>query len=143
MNERPPQGKRFAENVKFSRRNKQRKKMTDYFKNIKADKGDLKNMKSRMKRTRDNFKGRRAVIRAMTKHAKMLWEMKKSDSEKNNSTGKKTAVFCREAELGILVICGEEGVQVEQNIDFDKLPAPWGFGPAHPYGDDSESRENA
>ena len=68
---------------------------------------------------------------------------KKFDLEVNNPTGKKTAVFCRETELGILVICDEEGVQVEQNVNFNNLPAPWGFAPARPYGDDSERRENA
>ena len=117
--------------------------MTDYFKELKADKGDLKKMSSRMKRTRDNFRSRRAVIRSMTKHAKMLWEIKKLDLEKNKKEGRHTAVFCREAELGILVICDEHGVQVEQNVNFENLPAPWGFRPARPLGDDSERQENA
>ena len=121
----------------------QEKIMTDYFKELKADKGDLKNMRSRMKRTRDNFRSRRAVIRAMTKQAKMLWEVKKLDLEKNKKEGRHTAVFCREVELGILVICDEEGVQVEQNVNFKKLPPPWGFGPVRPLGDDSERRANA
>ena len=111
--------------------------MTDYFKGIKPDKKAFSIIKSRMAKTRDDFKGRRAVIRAMTKHAKMLYEMKMLKGDKE------TAVFCREAELGILVICDEEGVQVEQNVNFNNLPAPWGFAPARPYDDDSERRENA
>ena len=111
--------------------------MTDYFKGIKPDKEAFSIIKSRMAKTRDDFKGRRAVIRAMTKHAKMLYEMKMLKGDKE------TAVFCRETELGILVICDEEGVQVEQNVNFNNLPAPWGFAPARPYGDDSERRENA
>ena len=110
--------------------------MTDYFKGIKPDKEAFSIIKSRMSKTRDDFKGRRAVIRAMTKHAKMLYEMKMLKD------GKESAVFCRETELGILVICDEHGVQVEQNVNFNNLPAPWGFGPARPYGDDSERREN-
>ena len=111
--------------------------MTDYFKGIKPDKEAFSIIKSRMAKTRQDFKGTRAVIKAMKKQAKMLWEIKKLDLEKNKKEGKKTAVFCREIELGILVICDEEGLQVEQNVNFNNIPAPWGFGSS-----DSDNKEN-